>query len=59
MIFVKPRVPESRRRRSAATSPGGGEHGRITVSHVSLSSNRRPVKSFFLNVVGPVMHSFA
>ena len=33
VIFVKPRVPESRRRRSAATSPGGGEHGRITVSH--------------------------
>uniref|UniRef100_A0A7N5ZUW6 Membrane protein, palmitoylated 3a (MAGUK p55 subfamily member 3) n=1 Tax=Anabas testudineus TaxID=64144 RepID=A0A7N5ZUW6_ANATE len=26
VIFVKPRVPESRRRRSAATSPGGGEH---------------------------------
>ncbi|XP_054463272.1 MAGUK p55 subfamily member 3 isoform X1 [Anoplopoma fimbria] len=30
VIFVKPRVPESRRRRSAATSPGGGEHGRNT-----------------------------
>ncbi|XP_063760985.1 MAGUK p55 subfamily member 3 isoform X3 [Eleginops maclovinus] len=30
VIFVKPRVPESRRRRSAATSPGGGEHGRTT-----------------------------
>nr|XP_020461133.1 MAGUK p55 subfamily member 3 isoform X3 [Monopterus albus] len=30
VIFVKPRVPESRRRRSAGTSPGGGEHGRIT-----------------------------
>ncbi|KAM8845781.1 MAGUK p55 subfamily member 3 isoform 3-T3 [Spinachia spinachia] len=30
VIFVKPRVPESRRRRSAATSPGGAEHGRIT-----------------------------
>ncbi|XP_060883327.1 MAGUK p55 subfamily member 3 isoform X3 [Labrus mixtus] len=30
VIFVKPRVPESRRRRSAATSPGGGDHGRIT-----------------------------
>uniref|UniRef100_A0A672NZ67 MAGUK p55 scaffold protein 3 n=1 Tax=Sinocyclocheilus grahami TaxID=75366 RepID=A0A672NZ67_SINGR len=29
VIFVKPRIPESRRRRSAATSPGG-EHGRIT-----------------------------
>ncbi|KAG9350068.1 hypothetical protein JZ751_026421, partial [Albula glossodonta] len=29
VIFVKPRVPESRRRRSAA-SPGGGEHGRLT-----------------------------
>lgn len=32
VIFVKPRVPESRRRRSAATSPAGGEHSRITVS---------------------------
>ncbi|XP_026064145.1 MAGUK p55 subfamily member 3-like isoform X1 [Carassius auratus] len=30
VIFVKPRIPEGRRRRSAATSPGGGEHGRIT-----------------------------
>ncbi|XP_076000504.1 MAGUK p55 subfamily member 3 isoform X2 [Genypterus blacodes] len=30
VIFVKPRVPESRRRRSAGTSPGGGDHGRIT-----------------------------
>ncbi|XP_009297940.1 MAGUK p55 subfamily member 3 isoform X3 [Danio rerio] len=30
VIFVKPKIPESRRRRSAATSPGGGEHGRIT-----------------------------
>lgn len=30
VIFVKPRVLESRRRRSAATSPGGGDHGRIT-----------------------------
>uniref|UniRef100_A0A1A7W9L4 Membrane protein, palmitoylated 3 (MAGUK p55 subfamily member 3) n=2 Tax=Iconisemion striatum TaxID=60296 RepID=A0A1A7W9L4_9TELE len=30
VVFVKPRIPESRRRRSAATSPGGGEHGRIT-----------------------------
>uniref|UniRef100_A0A671VY74 MAGUK p55 scaffold protein 3 n=1 Tax=Sparus aurata TaxID=8175 RepID=A0A671VY74_SPAAU len=30
VIFVKPRVPESRRRRSAATSPGGGDHGRVT-----------------------------
>ncbi|CAN9505454.1 unnamed protein product [Ophioblennius macclurei] len=30
VVFVKPRVPESRRRRSAATSPGGGEHGRVT-----------------------------
>uniref|UniRef100_A0A8C1PAZ7 Membrane protein, palmitoylated 3a (MAGUK p55 subfamily member 3) n=1 Tax=Cyprinus carpio TaxID=7962 RepID=A0A8C1PAZ7_CYPCA len=30
VIFVKPRIPESHRRRSAATSPGGGEHGRIT-----------------------------
>ncbi|RXN16160.1 MAGUK p55 subfamily member 3-like isoform X3 [Labeo rohita] len=30
VIFVKPRIPESRRRRSAATSPGGGEPGRIT-----------------------------
>ncbi len=40
VIFVKPRVPESRRRRSAATSPGGGEHGRITVSpKLSLGSH--------------------
>ncbi|KAF3846069.1 hypothetical protein F7725_003147 [Dissostichus mawsoni] len=31
VIFVKPRVPESRRRRSAATSPGGGERGRVTI----------------------------
>ncbi|TNN85844.1 MAGUK p55 subfamily member 3 [Liparis tanakae] len=30
VIFVKPRVPESRRRRSAATSPGGAEHSRVT-----------------------------
>uniref|UniRef100_A0AAR2JA07 Membrane protein, palmitoylated 3a (MAGUK p55 subfamily member 3) n=1 Tax=Pygocentrus nattereri TaxID=42514 RepID=A0AAR2JA07_PYGNA len=30
VVFVKPRIPESRRRRSAATSPAGGEHGRIT-----------------------------
>ncbi|XP_030649540.1 MAGUK p55 subfamily member 3 [Chanos chanos] len=30
VIFVRPRIPESRRRRSTATSPGGGEHGRIT-----------------------------
>ncbi|CAL1587907.1 unnamed protein product [Knipowitschia caucasica] len=30
VIFVKPRIPESRRRRSAATSPGGGDHGRVT-----------------------------
>ncbi|CAL8304465.1 unnamed protein product [Merluccius merluccius] len=30
IIFVKPRVPESRRRRSAATSPAGGEHARTT-----------------------------
>ncbi|XP_056609741.1 MAGUK p55 subfamily member 3 isoform X1 [Triplophysa dalaica] len=30
VIFVKPRIPESRRRRSAGTSPGGGEQGRIT-----------------------------
>ncbi|XP_034046647.1 MAGUK p55 subfamily member 3 isoform X3 [Thalassophryne amazonica] len=30
VVFVKPRVPESRRRRSAAISPGGGEHGRLT-----------------------------
>ncbi|KAM6904642.1 MAGUK p55 subfamily member 3 [Xenentodon cancila] len=29
VIFVKPRIPESRRRRSAAASPGG-DHGRIT-----------------------------
>lgn len=39
VIFVKPRVPESRRRRSAATSPGGGEHGRTTVSPFSLGTN--------------------
>uniref|UniRef100_H3DBU9 MAGUK p55 scaffold protein 3a n=1 Tax=Tetraodon nigroviridis TaxID=99883 RepID=H3DBU9_TETNG len=31
VIFVKPRVPESRRRRSAATSPAGGEHSRVTL----------------------------
>uniref|UniRef100_A0A3P9H4Z8 Membrane protein, palmitoylated 3a (MAGUK p55 subfamily member 3) n=1 Tax=Oryzias latipes TaxID=8090 RepID=A0A3P9H4Z8_ORYLA len=30
VISVKPRIPESRRRRSAATSPAGGDHGRIT-----------------------------
>uniref|UniRef100_A0A8C5CGK0 MAGUK p55 scaffold protein 3a n=1 Tax=Gadus morhua TaxID=8049 RepID=A0A8C5CGK0_GADMO len=30
IIFVKPRVPESRRRRSAATSPAGGDHARTT-----------------------------
>ncbi|CAK6961177.1 MAGUK p55 subfamily member 3 isoform X2 [Scomber scombrus] len=30
VIFVKPCVPESRRRRSATTSPGGGDHGRVT-----------------------------
>ncbi|XP_024127911.1 MAGUK p55 subfamily member 3 isoform X2 [Oryzias melastigma] len=30
VIFVKPRIPESRRRRSAATSPAGGDHGRVT-----------------------------
>ncbi|XP_041940806.1 MAGUK p55 subfamily member 3 isoform X3 [Alosa sapidissima] len=30
VIFVKPKIPEGRRRRSAATSPGGGEHGRVT-----------------------------
>ncbi|XP_057673434.1 MAGUK p55 subfamily member 3 isoform X3 [Corythoichthys intestinalis] len=30
VVFVKPRVPESRRRRTAATSPGGAEQGRIT-----------------------------
>ncbi|XP_060747984.1 MAGUK p55 subfamily member 3 isoform X3 [Tachysurus vachellii] len=29
VIFVKPRIPESRRRRSAS-SPAAGEHGRIT-----------------------------
>ncbi len=34
VIFVKPRIPESRRRRSAATSPGG-EPGRITVSLIT------------------------
>uniref|UniRef100_A0A3Q2XRG1 MAGUK p55 scaffold protein 3 n=1 Tax=Hippocampus comes TaxID=109280 RepID=A0A3Q2XRG1_HIPCM len=30
VVFVKPRVPESRRRRTTATSPGGAEQGRIT-----------------------------
>ncbi|XP_049600048.1 MAGUK p55 subfamily member 3 isoform X1 [Syngnathus scovelli] len=30
VVFVKPRVPESRRRRAAATSPGGAEQGRVT-----------------------------
>ncbi|XP_056464371.1 MAGUK p55 subfamily member 3-like [Gadus chalcogrammus] len=30
IIFVKPRVPESRRRRGAATSPAGGDHARNT-----------------------------
>ncbi|KAK7174572.1 hypothetical protein R3I93_001701 [Phoxinus phoxinus] len=30
VIFVTPRIPESRRRRSAGTSPGGGEHARFT-----------------------------
>ncbi|XP_076851852.1 MAGUK p55 subfamily member 3 isoform X2 [Brachyhypopomus gauderio] len=30
VIFVKPRIPENRRRRSATTSPAGGEHGRMT-----------------------------
>ncbi|GAA6083428.1 MAGUK p55 subfamily member 3 isoform X1, partial [Tachysurus ichikawai] len=29
VIFVKPRIPESRRRRSAS-SPAAGDHGRIT-----------------------------
>ncbi|XP_061605617.1 MAGUK p55 subfamily member 3 isoform X2 [Phyllopteryx taeniolatus] len=29
VVFVKPRVPESRRRRTAATSPGGAEQGRV------------------------------
>ncbi|XP_051988652.1 MAGUK p55 subfamily member 3-like [Xyrauchen texanus] len=29
VIFVKPRIPESHRRRSAGTSPGGGENGRL------------------------------
>lgn len=38
VIFVKPRIPESRRRRSAATSPGGGEHGRVTVSFVASTN---------------------
>lgn len=36
VIFVKPRVPESRRRRSTATSPAGGEHSRVTVSFLSF-----------------------
>uniref|UniRef100_A0A8C7ZEP0 MAGUK p55 scaffold protein 3a n=1 Tax=Oryzias sinensis TaxID=183150 RepID=A0A8C7ZEP0_9TELE len=39
VIFVKPRIPESRRRRSAATSPAGGDHGRITVSLFGTSSH--------------------
>ncbi|XP_051904333.1 MAGUK p55 subfamily member 3 isoform X1 [Hippocampus zosterae] len=30
VVFVKPRAPESRRRRTTATSPGGAEQGRIT-----------------------------
>ncbi|XP_077414324.1 MAGUK p55 subfamily member 3-like isoform X5 [Vanacampus margaritifer] len=30
VVFVKPRVPESRRRRTPATSPGGAEQGRVT-----------------------------
>ncbi|XP_051571156.1 MAGUK p55 subfamily member 3-like isoform X1 [Myxocyprinus asiaticus] len=30
VIYIKPRIPESHRRRSAGTSPGGGEHGRFT-----------------------------
>ncbi|XP_031427162.1 MAGUK p55 subfamily member 3 isoform X3 [Clupea harengus] len=30
VIFVKPRIPEGRKRRTATTSPGGGEHGRVT-----------------------------
>uniref|UniRef100_A0A3B3T7Y2 MAGUK p55 scaffold protein 3 n=1 Tax=Paramormyrops kingsleyae TaxID=1676925 RepID=A0A3B3T7Y2_9TELE len=31
VIFVRPRIPEGQRRRSAATSPGQGEPGRVTV----------------------------
>ncbi|XP_048102290.1 MAGUK p55 subfamily member 3 isoform X1 [Alosa alosa] len=34
VIFVKPKIPEGRRRRSAATSPGGGEHGRVTEEEI-------------------------
>ncbi|XP_072568833.1 MAGUK p55 subfamily member 3-like [Paramormyrops kingsleyae] len=30
VIFVRPRIPEGQRRRSAATSPGQGEPGRVT-----------------------------
>ncbi|XP_030630069.1 MAGUK p55 subfamily member 3 isoform X2 [Chanos chanos] len=30
VIFVKPRIPEIRRHRSAATSPGGGDNGHLT-----------------------------
>uniref|UniRef100_A0A4W6FJQ5 MAGUK p55 scaffold protein 3 n=1 Tax=Lates calcarifer TaxID=8187 RepID=A0A4W6FJQ5_LATCA len=49
VIFVKPRVPESRRRRSAATSPGGGDHGRLTVSP-GLSVEAASQFKAFLNV---------
>ncbi|XP_051994599.1 MAGUK p55 subfamily member 3 isoform X1 [Xyrauchen texanus] len=43
VIFVKPRIPESRRRRSAGTSSGGVEHGRITeddLQEMRLSSQQ-------------------
>ncbi|XP_035255097.1 MAGUK p55 subfamily member 3-like isoform X1 [Anguilla anguilla] len=30
VIFVRPRIPEARRHRSGAASPGGGEQGRLT-----------------------------
>ncbi|XP_061701027.1 MAGUK p55 subfamily member 3 isoform X1 [Syngnathoides biaculeatus] len=30
VVFVKPRVPESRRRRTTASSPGGAEQGRVS-----------------------------
>ena len=47
VIFVKPRVPESRRRRSAATSPGGGDHGRVTVSPDFYFSQLELCEGFF------------
>lgn len=57
VIFVKPRVPESRRRRSAATSPGGGDHGRITVS-VNFSLQESCVSSDAGSSVDPFQRLF-